>query len=53
MLGKDSFYGMADADLDAALDRLQVGLTETALTEDAREGIQAFLEKRPPDWSGG
>jgi enoyl-CoA hydratase/carnithine racemase len=53
MLGKDSFYGMADADLDAALDRLQVGLTETALTEDAREGIQAFLEKRPPDWSAG
>ncbi|MFQ5522990.1 MAG: enoyl-CoA hydratase/isomerase family protein [Acidimicrobiia bacterium] len=52
MLGKDSFYGMVDLDLDAALDRLQIGLTETALTEDAQEGIAAFLEKRPPNWSG-
>lgn len=52
MLGKDSFYGMVDLDLDAALDRLQIGLTETALTEDAQEGITAFLEKRPPNWSG-
>lgn len=52
MLGKDSFWGMADADLDTALDRLQGGFTEIALTEDAVEGIRAFLDKRDPDWSG-
>lgn len=52
MLGKDSFYAMADADFDAALDRLQGGLTEIALTEDAVEGVTAFIEKRPPEWSG-
>lgn len=52
MLGKDSFYGMADADLDTALDRLQGGLTEVAMTDDAVEGVTAFLEKRSPDWSG-
>ncbi|HEX6220335.1 MAG TPA: enoyl-CoA hydratase-related protein [Acidimicrobiia bacterium] len=52
MLGKDSFNAMADASLDAALDRLQGGLTELTLSEDAEEGVTAFIEKRPPDWSG-
>ena len=52
MLGKDSFHGMADVDLDTALDRLQGGLTEVAMTEDATEGIRAFLEKREPRWTG-
>jgi enoyl-CoA hydratase/carnithine racemase len=50
MLGKDSFNAMADADLDAAFDRLQGGLTEIAMTDDAREGVTAFIEKRAPDW---
>lgn len=52
MMGKDSFYGMADLGLDAAFDRLQGGLTEIAMTDDAQEGVTAFVEKRDPDWSG-
>lgn len=52
MLGRDSFYAIADTDLDTALDRLQGGLTEIALTADASEGVSAFIEKRPPSWSG-
>jgi enoyl-CoA hydratase/carnithine racemase len=52
MMGKDSFYGMADLGLDAAFDRLQGGLTEVAMTEDAREGVSAFIEKRDPGWAG-
>ncbi len=51
MIGKDSLVGMADGDLDTALDRLQGGLTEIMKTADAQEGVQAFLEKRSPDWS--
>ncbi|MGB7860176.1 MAG: enoyl-CoA hydratase-related protein [Acidimicrobiia bacterium] len=52
MLGKDSFHGMWGLDLDTALDRLQGGLTEIVMTEDATEGMTAFIEKRDPGWSG-
>lgn len=51
-LGRDAFYAVADLGFDAALDRLQGGLTAIAVTEDSREGVQSFLEKRPPNWSG-
>ena len=50
-LGRDSFYAISDLDLDSALDRLQTGLTSVALTDDAKEGVAAFLEKRPPVWT--
>ena len=50
-LGRDAFYSVARADIDTALDRLQGGLTAVAVTDDAREGVTAFIEKRPPEWS--
>lgn len=50
-MGKDSFYATGDVSLDAALDYLQAGLTVTSMTDDAREGIMAFVEKREPDWT--
>ena len=51
-LGKAAFYAVEDMDLDTALDHLHTGLTAVASTEDAQEGIKAFLEKREPQWRG-
>ncbi len=50
-MGRDAFYAAEDMPFDAALDYLHNGLTAVALTEDASEGIAAFLDKRPPEWS--
>jgi enoyl-CoA hydratase/carnithine racemase len=52
LIGKDAFQGMAELDFDTALDRLQGGLTEITMTDDASEGVAAFMEKRDPRWSG-
>lgn len=51
-LGRDAFNGVADLGFDAALERLQGGLTAVAVTDDSKEGVAAFLAKRPPRWSG-
>lgn len=51
-LGKSAFYAVEDMDLDTALDHLHIGLTAVATTEDAAEGIKAFLDKRDPTWKG-
>ena len=51
-LGKAAFYAVEDMDLDTALDHLHIGLTAIASTEDAQEGVKAFLDKREPQWRG-
>jgi len=50
-LGKTAFYAIEDMDLDTALDYLHIGLTATGTTQDAAEGIAAFVEKRDPKWT--
>ncbi len=51
-IGKDAFYAMQDMGFEDALDFLCQKLAEVAATEDAVEGITAFIEKRPPVFKG-
>ena len=51
-LGRDAFYAVWDQAADDALRTLHPLLTITTATEDAAEGIAAFLEKRPARWRG-
>ncbi|HUO49170.1 MAG TPA: enoyl-CoA hydratase-related protein [Acidimicrobiales bacterium] len=51
-LGRESFYAVWDMPAGDALALLHAMLTLTTQTEDAAEGMTAFLEKRPPSWRG-
>ena len=51
-LGMRAFAMQDDLDLAAALPRLRDRLGAILATEDAREGLMAFLEKRAPQCKG-
>ena len=49
-MGKEAFYRQLDMDLESAYAYCSEVMTRNMMAEDAREGIDAFLEKRPPRW---
>jgi len=51
-IGKEAFYRQSEMDLAAAYDYASAVMTRNMLARDAAEGIDAFLAKRPPVWSG-
>jgi enoyl-CoA hydratase/carnithine racemase len=51
-IGKEAFHKAADMPLAEALEFLSGKLAEVASTDDAREGITAFMEKRQPVFTG-
>jgi enoyl-CoA hydratase/carnithine racemase len=51
-LGKRTFYAQLGLDQAAAYDLATATMTKNSATDDAHEGISAFLEKRPPTWTG-
>ena len=50
--GRQAFFRALEMSSDEALDYLQAMLSVTSASEDTREGITAFMEKRPPKWTG-
>jgi enoyl-CoA hydratase/carnithine racemase len=51
-IGKEAFYHQAELDLEAAYAYASGVMTRNMLARDAGEGIDAFLAKRAPQWTG-
>ena len=51
-LGRDSLYRIQDMEFRAALEYLQGQLTLVTLTDDTKEGVSAFFQKREPEFKG-
>lgn len=51
-IGKEAFYRQAEMPLAAAYDYAAEVMTRNMLARDAAEGIDAFLAKRQPQWTG-
>jgi enoyl-CoA hydratase/carnithine racemase len=51
-MGKQMFYRQLEMGLDAAYQMAAETMACNMMTEDAAEGIDAFIAKRKPAWKG-
>jgi enoyl-CoA hydratase/carnithine racemase len=49
-LGKEVFYRQIDQSLESAYDIASGAMARSLMLQDAAEGMEAFLQKRPPQW---
>lgn len=51
-MGKHAYYEQRDRGFDSALAYAREVIALMAMSEDTREGIEAFLANREPEWTG-
>lgn len=51
-IGIEAFYKQAEMPLDQAYDYTAQVMVDNMMHRDAEEGINAFIEKRKPEWQG-
>lgn len=51
-IGKEAYYRQIEMDLEQAYSYTSEVMTTNMLARDAEEGIDAFIEKRTPTWTG-
>jgi enoyl-CoA hydratase/carnithine racemase len=49
-ISKKAFYAAADLDYYKAFEYMNEAFARLCTTDDAKEGVAAFFEKRNPEW---